>query len=181
MPAEDISPDPKGNIELVHFGNTALLLQKGEDSPYLVVEGYDRASGEWSGPARRFDDLGRAFDAADPDIIEDASVRFTKKDVREALESQGVEPTEQNVSFVIGEHGVLEGVLDPAGLNAIAREVGLDRVNETIRACIETGGLEIGRDIDRTAPDLDEIMDSYNPRDFPASLPNRLDIGYGGR
>lgn len=45
-----IAPDPKGNVELVRFGSTAILFCGG-DEPFAVVKGYDGKTGEWSGDA----------------------------------------------------------------------------------------------------------------------------------
>lgn len=75
-----IAPDPKGNIELVRFGSTAILFCGG-DEPFAVVNGYDGKTGEWSGDSVRVDDLSVAWDIADPEIIEDATVKWTRTDV----------------------------------------------------------------------------------------------------
>lgn len=51
-----IAPDPKGNVELVRFGSTAILFCGG-DEPFMVVKGYDRKTGEWQGDPVCVDDL----------------------------------------------------------------------------------------------------------------------------
>ena len=60
---------------------------------------YDRTTASWS-YGKYFSDLGCAHEAADPEIIEDASVRWVKEDIREKLKAQEIEPTEFNVQSV---------------------------------------------------------------------------------
>lgn len=54
----------KGNLELCHFGSTALLFRPGAAIPYIVAEDYDRNTGEW-GSESRFADLATAFHVAE--------------------------------------------------------------------------------------------------------------------
>ena len=57
--------------------------------------------------------LGCAHEAADPEIIEDASVRWVKEDIREKLKAQEIEPTEFNVqSVIMGDSRLWERPLD---------------------------------------------------------------------
>lgn len=75
--------DTKGNIVLEQFQDgTALLFQPGNAQPFCVATDYDRATASWS-YGKYFSDLGCAYEAADPEIIEDASVRWVKEDIRE--------------------------------------------------------------------------------------------------
>lgn len=68
--------DTKGNIVLEQFQDgTALLFQPGNAQPFCVATDYDRATASWS-YGKYFSDLGCAHEAADPEIIEDASVRW---------------------------------------------------------------------------------------------------------
>ena len=77
--------DTKGNIVLEQFQDgTALLFQPGNAQPFCVATDYDRATASWS-YGKYFSDLGCAYEAADPEIIEDASVRWVKEDIREKL------------------------------------------------------------------------------------------------
>jgi len=71
--------DTKGNIVLEQFQDgTALLFQPGNAQPFCVATDYDRATASWS-YGKYFSDLGCAHEAADPEIIEDASVRWVKE------------------------------------------------------------------------------------------------------
>lgn len=80
--------DTKGNIVLEQFQDgTALLFQPGNAQPFCVTTDYDRATASWS-YGKYFSDLGCAYEAADPEIIEDASVRWVKEDIREKLKAQ---------------------------------------------------------------------------------------------
>ena len=64
--------DTKGNIVLEQFQDgTALLFQPGNAQPFCVATDYDRATASWS-YGKYFSDLGCAYEAADPEIIEDA-------------------------------------------------------------------------------------------------------------
>ena len=74
--------DTKGNIVLEQFQDgTALLFQPGNAQPFCVATDYDRATASWS-YGKYFSDLGCAYEAADPEIIADASVRWVKEDIR---------------------------------------------------------------------------------------------------
>ena len=73
--------DTKGNIVLEQFQDgTALLFQPGNAQPFCVATDYDRATASWS-YGKYFSDLGCAYEAADPEIIADASVRWVKEDM----------------------------------------------------------------------------------------------------
>lgn len=134
--------DPKGNIELCHFGDTALLFRPGAVMPYVVADNYDRENGEWSSGSY-FDDLGRAFEAADPEIIEDASLRVTRGDVRQGLEDMNVEVTPQNEFEV------------ETSLKEIVSVAGPDIVHKAIQECIEESLIE-AKQLDGES--LDEMM-----------------------
>lgn len=88
-----IAPDPKGNIELVRFDSTAILFCGG-DEPFMVVKGYDRKTGEWHGDPVCVDDLSVAWDIADPEVIEEATVKWTRTDIAKILEDRGIEANE---------------------------------------------------------------------------------------
>jgi len=105
--------DTKGNIVLEQFQDgTALLFQPGNAQPFCVATDYDRATASWS-YGKHFSDLGCAHEAADPEIIEDASVRWVKEDIREKLKAQAIEPTEFNVqSVIMGDSRLWERPLD---------------------------------------------------------------------
>lgn len=105
--------DTKGNIVLEQFQDgTALLFQPGNAQPFCVATDYDRATASWS-YGKYFSDLGCAYEAADPEIIEDASVRWVKEDIREKLKAQDIAPTEFNVqSVIMGDSRLWERPLD---------------------------------------------------------------------
>lgn len=105
--------DTNGNIVLEQFQDgTALLFQPGNAQPFCVATGYDRATASWS-YGKYFSDLGCAHEAADPEIIADASVRWVKEDIREKLKAQGIAPTEFNVqSVIMGDSRLWERPLD---------------------------------------------------------------------
>lgn len=86
----EIKPDPRGNVELTRFGSTAILFCGG-DEPFMVVKGYDGKTGEWTGDSVRVDDLSVAWDIADPEIIEGATVKWKRSDVAGILEDRGIE------------------------------------------------------------------------------------------
>lgn len=103
----------KGNIVLEQFQDgTALLFQPGNAQPFCVATDYDRATASWS-YGKYFSDLGCAHEAADPEIIEDASVRWVREDIREKLKAREIEPTEFNVqSVIMGDSMLWERPLD---------------------------------------------------------------------
>lgn len=105
--------DTKGNIVLEQFQDgTALLFQPGNAQPFCVATDYDRATASWS-YGKYFSDLGCAHEAADPEIIEDANVRWVKEDIREKLKAQDIAPTEFNVqSVIMGDSRLWERPLD---------------------------------------------------------------------
>lgn len=105
--------DTKGNIVLEQFQDgTALLFQPGNAQPFCVATDYARATASWS-YGKYFSDLGCAHEAADPEIIADASVRWVKEDIREKLKAQGIAPTEFNVqSVIMGDSRLWERPLD---------------------------------------------------------------------
>lgn len=136
--------DPKGNIQLCHFGDTALLFRPGAVMPYVVAQNYDRQSGEWSSGSY-FDNLGHAFDAADPEVIEDASLRFTSKDVAQGLTDMGIEPTPSN-QFEAEKS--LKEIIDVAGENV---------VHQAIQECIDQSLIEVK---DSRGESLDQMMNA---------------------
>ena len=100
--------DPKGNIVLENFGRDALVLRIGKDGnilphdlqPYVVAHGYDLTTGEWS-HGSYFSDLGRAYDAADPEIIEQGTIRWMREDIACALKNEGIRPTDRAINDLL--------------------------------------------------------------------------------
>lgn len=64
-----------------------------------MASGYDKSSGEW-GHGSYFSDLGHAWEKADPDIIEDACIRWQREDIEAALSNEGYPASEANVSWM---------------------------------------------------------------------------------
>lgn len=134
-----IAPDPKGNVELVRFGSTAILFCGG-DEPFAVVKGYDGKTGEWSGDPVRVDDLSVAWDIADPEIIEDATVKWTRVDVASILESKGIEANDWNIDAVI-KHPDPEN--SPSLLGEMSKDGGRDYLDLTINQLCSIGALDV--------------------------------------
>lgn len=153
-----ISPDPKGNIELTRFGSTAILYCGG-DEPFMVARGYDRKTGEWSGEAVYVDDLSVAWDIANPEIIEGATVKWTRGDIAETLSEKGIEPCEWNIDAVI-EHPGPEN--SPALLGELSKLGGRDYLDLTITQLCSIGALDVPEGFrleDGLEEGLDEIAD----------------------
>lgn len=92
--------DPKGNVLLETFGSDALLFRPGAVQPYVVAHGYDGRTGEW-GHGTYFSDPASAYEAANPEIIEDATIRWEREDVREKLEEYGCATDDKNIAKVL--------------------------------------------------------------------------------
>lgn len=93
--------DLKGNIVLKEFGDTALLFRPQNNyEPFVVAYGYDKAAGEWSHGSYHTD-LGHAFEEANPEIIEDACVRWQRGDIATALGNEEYPATDANVSWIL--------------------------------------------------------------------------------
>lgn len=95
--------DPKGSIVLEVFPAhnetdlpTALVLRPAAHE-YVVAHDYDRTTGEWSHGTYYGRDLGKAYEHANPEILEDATIRWQIEDVRAALDDKGVPTTRSNV------------------------------------------------------------------------------------
>ena len=103
--------DPKGNVVLEQFedsayGTTAVLLrpesaayraQTGLGDPYVVAYGYDKETGEWS-HGYYTSNLSYAVDRANPEILEEATIKWQREDFEAALEEKGLEPSKRNTA-----------------------------------------------------------------------------------
>lgn len=153
-----ISPDPKGNVELVRFGSTAILFCGG-DEPFAVVKGYDGETGEWSGDPVRVADLSAAWDIADPEIIEGATVKWTRGDVARILERRGIEANDWNIDAVIKHPGPENS---PFWLGEYSRDGGRDYLDLTITQLCSIGALDVPEGFrlkEGMEEGLDEIAD----------------------
>lgn len=111
--------DPKGNVVLQQFGNTALLLrpestrnqqENGFGDPYVVAYGYDKSNGEWSRGSYH-SDPAKAYFEANPEILEDACITWKRSDVSRALEYEGFEANDWNINH-IANSAILSGFYD---------------------------------------------------------------------
>lgn len=154
-----IAPDPKGNVELTRFGSTAILFCGG-DKPFMVVRGYDGKTGEWLGDSVRVDDLSVAWDIADPEIIEDATVRWTRTDIAEILEDRGIEANEWNVDAVVKTPDLENS---PSLLGEMSKDGGRDYIDLTIAQLCSVGVLDVpeGFRLEEGLDDIAERMDGY--------------------
>lgn len=172
--------DTKGNIVLEQFQDgTALLFQPGNAQPFCVATDYDRATASWS-YGKYFSDLGCAHEAADPEIIEDASVRWVKEDIREKLKAQDIAPTEFNVqSVIMGDSRLWERPLDRDFRdNMIAS--GNDDLDARVTILKENGNF---KNVDTAIPveSLDDLEQYRSDRltDKVTSLKDSLDTFMG--
>lgn len=151
--------DTKGNIVLEQFQDgTALLFQPGNAQPFCVATDYE---------------------AADPEIIEDASVRWVKEDIREKLKAQDIAPTEFNVqSVIMGDSRLWERPLDRDFRdNMIAS--GNDDLDARVAILKENGNF---KNVDTAMPveSLDDLEQYRSDRltDKVTSLKDSLDAQY---
>lgn len=139
---------------------------------------YDRATASWS-YGKYFSDLGCAYEAADPEIIEDASVRWVKEDIREKLKAQDIAPTEFNVqSVIMGDSRLWERPLDRDFRdNMIAS--GNDDLDARVAILKENGNF---KNVDTAIPvtSLEELEQYRSDRltDKVTSLKDSLDAQY---
>lgn len=92
---------PKENVVLCEFERYTLLFDPtAKYNRFVVAFGFDSKTGEWS-QGKYFSDLGQAYDYADPEIIETATIKWCKEDIKERLISFGIKPTEFNIATTI--------------------------------------------------------------------------------
>lgn len=152
-----IKPDPKGNVELVRFGSTAILFCGG-DEPFMVAKGYDGRTGEWSGDAVRVNDLSVAWDIADPEIIEDATVKWKRSDIADILEGRGVDANDWNIDAVIKTPDLENS---PFWLGEFSKDGGRDYLDLTVTQLCSIGALDVpeGFRLEEGLDDIAERMD----------------------
>lgn len=157
--------DPKGNVVLEQFedsayGTTAVLLrpesaayraQTGLGDPYVVAYGYDKETGEWS-HGYYTSNLSYAVDRANPEILEEATIKWQREDFEAALEEKGLEPSKRNTEALIQACGKMQGWKDWATVGG----------NETIEDAVRDGNFErdpeLAIDGIKEKPDLDSSM-----------------------
>lgn len=153
----EIKPDPRGNVELTRFGSTAILFCGG-DEPFMVVKGYDGKTGEWTGDSVRVDDLSVAWDIADPEIIEGATVKWKRSDVAGILEDRGIEASDWNIDMAIKTPDLENS---PFWLGKFSKDGGEDYLNLTITQLCSIGALDVpeGFRLEEGLDDIAERMD----------------------
>ena len=96
--------DPKGNIVLEQFDNGDAVVFTGGGEPFTHARGYDRRSGTWES-AETYADMAECHEAADPEIIDQWSVRWRREDVAESLREWGgpwrLAGNDENIDTVI--------------------------------------------------------------------------------
>lgn len=106
--------DPKGNVVLEQFedsayGTTAVLLrpeskryqqETGLGDPYVVAYGYDMQTGEWSHGFYTAD-LSYAVERANPEVLDELTVKWQREDFEATLEKDGYDPDKDNVDALI--------------------------------------------------------------------------------
>lgn len=106
--------DPKGHVVLCDFGDAALVLTStSAPEPFVVAHGYDPDTGEWA-RGEYFSDLSWAWDEANPSIISDATVKWTREDLADALVRAGLPETDRNADELLEAAGGLVGWRDAA-------------------------------------------------------------------
>ena len=122
------------------YGTTAVLLrpesaayraQTGLGDPYVVAYGYDKETGEWS-HGYYTSNLSYAVDRANPEILEEATIKWQREDFEAALEEKGLEPSKRNTEALIQACGKMQGWKDWATVGG----------NETIEDAVRDGNFE---------------------------------------
>lgn len=116
--------DPKGNIVLEQFEGTALLFMPQAVTPYCVAYAYNCETGDWQAGSY-FSNLADAYERANPEILEDFTVRWKVSEVKQELEKAGIEPTAENVEIVMSGD---EGFEIPSLRPETAAEILTDRI-----------------------------------------------------
>lgn len=155
----EIKPNPRGNVELTRFGSTAILFCGG-DEPFMVVKGYDSKTGEWTGDSVRVDDLSVAWDIADPEIIEGATVKWKRSDVAGILEGRGIEANDWNIDAAIKDPDLENS---PSLLGEMSKDGGRDYLDLTITQLCSIGALDVPElfRLEEGLDDITERMDEY--------------------
>lgn len=168
----EIKPDPRGNVELTRFGSTAILFCGG-DEPFMVVKGYDSKTGEWTGDSVRVDDLSVAWDIADPEIIEGATVKWKRSDVADILEDRGIEASDWNIDMAIKTPDLENS---PFWLGKFSKDGGEDYLNLTITQLCSIGALDVpeGFRLEEGLDDIAERMDECCAGDEIGDMPQSV-------
>lgn len=81
--------------------------------PFVIAHGYNENTGERLHESR-YADVSRAWDAFDPDILEDATVKWRRGDFEAAFETHDAEPSADAVDEAIGAALLQRGWRDVA-------------------------------------------------------------------
>ena len=99
-------------ILLTKFSNNTAVFFTPPGNFYVAYD-YDESTGDFSA-LWQTSNLSHALDKADPDILEDSVVRWSRWDLAQALEEQGIDPSEENIDELA------ESVLNMEGWRATA-------------------------------------------------------------
>ena len=100
---KEYSPQKK-LVVLEQFERCTLLFDPNEEaSPFIVAFGFDEKTGSYK-QFECFSDVSRAHDFADPDIIEGATIKWAREDIKQRLYDFGIKPTEFNVTTTLMNH-----------------------------------------------------------------------------
>lgn len=97
--------------------------------PFVIACGYDETTGERSHESR-YADVSRAWDAFDPAILEDATVKWRREDFEAAFEAHDAEPSAEAVDEAI------EAALLHRGWMDVAISHGNECIDEAVRDVI---------------------------------------------
>lgn len=124
--------DPRyGHTVLCVDGERALLhCPSLAPRPFVIAHGYDKHTGERLHESR-YADVSRAWDAFDPYILEDATVKWRREDFEAAFEAHDAEPSADAVDEAI------DAALLHRGWKDVAISHGSECVDEAVRDVIE--------------------------------------------
>lgn len=115
-----------------------------------------RKTGEWS-HGYYTSNLSYAVNRANPEILEEATIKWQREDFEAALEEKGLEPSKRNTEALIQACGKMQGWKDWATVGG----------NETIEDAVRDGNFErdpeLAIDGIKEKPDLDS---SKEPKEY---------------
>lgn len=95
--------DPKGSIVLELYEiagcslpDALLFFPVGACKRFAAAHQYDRSTGEWAS-VDCYWDAARAYERANPEVLEYSVVRWELEDIRATLEEEGIETSAANV------------------------------------------------------------------------------------
>lgn len=166
---ENQTQDSKMRIVLAQFGNEALVFTGlNSPEPYVVAHNFDPETMTW-GHGTYYSDLGRAWDEINPDIIEQATVRWSREDIREWLyDDEEIDDIEAATDAILNDADYFQHWADQA----------IADVNEAISDSIcEYKYHNPQKDIS-PLPGLSEEMEYVAIQKDASGKPSRYDLMY---